>query len=440
MAKFLKDKRIIPIILLLALTVAPKILALETAWPQSPVGTVLSNESDVGDMVKYFYEWAIVIGGIATFISLVSGGFKYLSSAGNPNIIKESREQMGSAVMGLVLLLSSWLILNTINPDLTTFRKSSYNLNYQIEQAKQFSIGRLPSCDYVLLYSQENFRGDPLEIPGKGGSIKLEELDGYKYIEDFSLKPLSIKAWINSTSTLLPFCTSTPCECIGHACGCILQLFAKDEETGKECGDKLGDVLAWDKAFTAYESGGDEGGQAISCIRIRGTSCQCRKVVDGNCTSEPVDDTGWGDNVNNCVGDNDEMNNKRCYNGKCVTCEGFIHTDSCSGCAGTAGPEGNEACWYQGGESESCDKACQDHGAKCVQADWGNYDCAVCQHWHPSKGCSLDASALQWYYVYPAYDPNWWGGLCGWDGSIEPAEQLCDGPWWTLSRQCICTF
>ena len=57
--------------------------------------------------------------GIAVFISLLIGGFLYLTSAGNPARMGEAKDRIFSALIGLVLLFSIYLILNTINPELT---------------------------------------------------------------------------------------------------------------------------------------------------------------------------------------------------------------------------------------------------------------------------------------------------------------------------------
>jgi hypothetical protein len=70
-------------------------------------------------MVKYFYEWGIFIGGLAVLVSLLIGGFLYLTSVGNPTRMAEAKDRIFSALIGLVLLFAIYLILRTINPDLT---------------------------------------------------------------------------------------------------------------------------------------------------------------------------------------------------------------------------------------------------------------------------------------------------------------------------------
>lgn len=115
----MKKELIFFLTLMVILGIGSRAWALETTWPPSPLGTALTDSSTLTDMVKYFYEWGIFIGGIAVFISLVFGGFLYLTSAGNPGRMTEAKDRIFSALIGLVLLFSIYVILNTINPELT---------------------------------------------------------------------------------------------------------------------------------------------------------------------------------------------------------------------------------------------------------------------------------------------------------------------------------
>ena len=95
-------------------------------WPPSPGFDTILNPADpkcgLSTLIKYFYEWAVSLGGLAVFIVLVIAGIQFLTSAGNPAQMTEAKGRMQSAALGLILLLGSVLILNTINPELTTFR------------------------------------------------------------------------------------------------------------------------------------------------------------------------------------------------------------------------------------------------------------------------------------------------------------------------------
>lgn len=78
----------------------------------------LNEKQGLNEIIAWFYYFIVGISGFAAFVMLVIGGFKYLSSAGNPSTITDAKDQMQKALLGLLLILISWLILKAINPDL----------------------------------------------------------------------------------------------------------------------------------------------------------------------------------------------------------------------------------------------------------------------------------------------------------------------------------
>ncbi len=97
--------------------------SLQVSWPDSPLGTSLTYDSQLHEFIAYLYEWGIGLGGLAVFAMLLVASFQYMTSSGDPAKMKGAMKRITSAVLGLAFLLSSWLILNTINPQLTTLRK-----------------------------------------------------------------------------------------------------------------------------------------------------------------------------------------------------------------------------------------------------------------------------------------------------------------------------
>jgi len=141
--------------------------ALQTNWPPSPIiGTSLDQDSTLPTLIKYFYEWGISLGGLAAFISLIIAGIQYLTSMGDPTKMKESFDRISSAFFGIILLLSSLLILNTINPDLTSLRKEPFNpdLVPHIE-----NLPDLPDLENVATKCEK------IEVLYDGGKITLSE-------------------------------------------------------------------------------------------------------------------------------------------------------------------------------------------------------------------------------------------------------------------------
>ena len=118
-------KKFILILAILGILIGSTVLAkqeLLVDWPKSPLGGELTENSNIGDLIMYIYQWGITLGGFALFIVLVIAGFQYLASAGNPATMKSAKDRIISAGIGIVVLLGSYLILYTINPQLTASR------------------------------------------------------------------------------------------------------------------------------------------------------------------------------------------------------------------------------------------------------------------------------------------------------------------------------
>ena len=90
---------------------------MEIDWPEVG-GITIEEGTTLPQLVQYFFNFSIAIGGIAAFAMLVLGGFRFLTSAGNPTAQKDAKDIITSAIIGLLLLLASYLLLEVINPDL----------------------------------------------------------------------------------------------------------------------------------------------------------------------------------------------------------------------------------------------------------------------------------------------------------------------------------
>lgn len=98
---------------------------LEIAWPTF-LGISITNTSTIADAVNYLFNMGVALGGIAAFLSIGWAGFQYLISPLSPSAQREAKDRIFSAIWGIVILLSSFLILQTINPDLTIVDMQSF--------------------------------------------------------------------------------------------------------------------------------------------------------------------------------------------------------------------------------------------------------------------------------------------------------------------------
>ena len=81
-----------------------------SCWDSCTVDTVAKIEC-AECIVQIVLNLAIRIAGIVVFIMLIVGGFKYLTAGSDPKAIDSAQKTITYAILGLVLLLSGWLIL-----------------------------------------------------------------------------------------------------------------------------------------------------------------------------------------------------------------------------------------------------------------------------------------------------------------------------------------
>ncbi len=70
------------------------------------------------NIVSDLYQLALGVSGLLAFGSIVYGAIVYTLAAGNPSGQKEGKEWIKQALIGLLLLVGAYIILNTINPAL----------------------------------------------------------------------------------------------------------------------------------------------------------------------------------------------------------------------------------------------------------------------------------------------------------------------------------
>ena len=94
--------------------------------PKQTTGSISQKPYDLEPNVEAVLSYLIPpFTGIAVFVMFFYSGFLWLTAAGNTSKIGEAITHMTNAVFGAILLLSSYLILYTINPDLV---KNTVNL------------------------------------------------------------------------------------------------------------------------------------------------------------------------------------------------------------------------------------------------------------------------------------------------------------------------
>ena len=101
----------------------------QTKWPTSPMGTDIYHDANptLAKGIKYVYEWGVGLGGVAVFIVLVMAGFQYITSVGDPTKMKDAFKRIEDAVIGLLILLSSYAILNMVGINLKSLKMGNFD-------------------------------------------------------------------------------------------------------------------------------------------------------------------------------------------------------------------------------------------------------------------------------------------------------------------------
>lgn len=184
MTEIIKNRKLLFLLVLIGIIgISANVFALELNWPKAPgpegIGTWLDDDTDIAEMIQYFYRWSVALGGLVAFITLVFGGTQYITSYGNTTKMADARERISNAFLGLILLLSAYFIFDTINPDLTTLEIPE--LQYTDITFGGISTGLefFEDCEKISIY---------LEPLYEGASFPLGEGETYNTATPRSIK------------------------------------------------------------------------------------------------------------------------------------------------------------------------------------------------------------------------------------------------------------
>jgi hypothetical protein len=88
-------------------------------------GFDINDDQGLAQIVAWFYALLVGLSGLAAFIMIVWGGIQWMTSSGDPTRTSEAKDRIQKALLGLLLVLASFLILQTINPEFNTLRVPS---------------------------------------------------------------------------------------------------------------------------------------------------------------------------------------------------------------------------------------------------------------------------------------------------------------------------
>ena len=145
----------------------------DTPFAQSAGINIPGSTTTFESLISNSLTYAVYALGIAVFIAILYAGFLWMTSAANPGNIASAKRYITNAIIGAVLLLSSYIILYTINPDLvggtfnlpgivqnTEGQSIRYIVNSESQSAEAFAAG----CAGFINSGYQDFLA--IECPG----------------------------------------------------------------------------------------------------------------------------------------------------------------------------------------------------------------------------------------------------------------------------------
>lgn len=120
--KFITSKRILLAAIVLGFLLSSHLASAEGYRSLVKIPGMPENP-DVFEYLGGLYKFLISAIGVVAMGAIVIGGARYLTSVGNPAAIEDAKHTIYSAITGLILALSTWVIISEINPDILVLKK-----------------------------------------------------------------------------------------------------------------------------------------------------------------------------------------------------------------------------------------------------------------------------------------------------------------------------
>lgn len=154
----------------------------------------------IGEYIRGIYNYAVGIVGIVAAVAIMWGGFLWLTSAGNASRVDTAKSYIISAISGLVLVLGSYFILYTINPQLTLFRSiDARGPGYDFRCTTKSDPGDLCATEM----SEESGKCKPMNgnIDCRDGCMCDPQFEGYDKHSDCNTKGLGQNCYYTKTNS-----------------------------------------------------------------------------------------------------------------------------------------------------------------------------------------------------------------------------------------------
>ncbi|MES2060078.1 MAG: hypothetical protein V4438_03545 [Patescibacteria group bacterium] len=127
-----------------------------TSVPGLQSGTVDTNKTDLSTYLGSLYKFGVAAAAGLAVIMVIWGGIEYITAVAGEGK-SGGKERITSAILGLLLALGSYIILNTINPDLLSLKFTLPNAVIKMDpiDLKNYQAGYTVNEDGTITYAGE---------------------------------------------------------------------------------------------------------------------------------------------------------------------------------------------------------------------------------------------------------------------------------------------
>lgn len=99
----------------------------------------------LGEYMAAIYRYAVIISSIFAVVMIINNGLKWVISGGTPEKVNEAKTRIGQSLVGLLLVVGSYTLLYTINPELVKFNNLRVKTVEGIPLGADYSTGTFDS-------------------------------------------------------------------------------------------------------------------------------------------------------------------------------------------------------------------------------------------------------------------------------------------------------
>ncbi|MDD4074396.1 MAG: pilin [Candidatus Pacebacteria bacterium] len=128
----------------LLISIIPLLIALPVfAESKYPViaGIEISETTTSAEYIAYAFSLLVAIGSFIAVVMVVIAAIEWMTSSGNPSKIESSKGKIKNAILGVGVLLGSYVILSTINPEITEVEINDLVCDYGIIMKANIGTG-----------------------------------------------------------------------------------------------------------------------------------------------------------------------------------------------------------------------------------------------------------------------------------------------------------